>query len=124
MVCITLNIILCVSLVDKIGFIILPLGTSFSIILNCFLQAVFLKKLLKLPMSFYFNFRMLKFIISGLIVLGFSAWLKVTFEQKLIGFWNLILYIRIFAASSVILYLVCLYLFGEKQQVKAWLKRK
>lgn len=122
--CISLNIALCVSLVDSMGFIILPLGTSFSIILNCLLQAVFLKKLLNLPISFYFNLRMMKFIISGIIVLSFTAWLKVTFAERLIGFWNLILYLSIFAVSAVVLYLVCLYLFGEKQQVKAWLKRK
>lgn len=123
-VCISLNIAFCVALVGEMGFIILPFGTSLSIILNCTLQAIFLKKLLNLPLSFFFNLRMMKFLFTGLLVLGFSVWLKLNFAAKLSGFWNLVGYLTMFSFAVVSLYLVCLYLFGEKQQVNSWLRRK
>ncbi|MCR9204867.1 MAG: murein biosynthesis integral membrane protein MurJ, partial [Halobacteriovoraceae bacterium] len=59
---IVVNIIFCTVMVPHYGFAVLALGTSLSMMLNCGLQAIFLKKYLDLPVGFYFPLRLLKFL--------------------------------------------------------------
>ncbi|MEC7183856.1 MAG: murein biosynthesis integral membrane protein MurJ, partial [Bdellovibrionota bacterium] len=68
MVCIGLNVIFCLTLVDRFGFHILALGTSLSMCVNVVCQSVLLKRLLNLPLSFFFSLRILKIIVAGVVV--------------------------------------------------------
>ena len=64
---ITFNIIFCVMLTPRYGFLTLALGTGLSMFINSTLQAIFLKKLLRLPFSFFVNIKIFKLLLAGII---------------------------------------------------------
>ena len=66
-VSIVFNIIFCLVLTPHYGFLVLAMGTGLSMLINSSLQAVFLKKLLKLPLSFFFNAKVFKLAVAGTI---------------------------------------------------------
>ncbi|EQC47150.1 integral membrane protein MviN [Bacteriovorax sp. Seq25_V] len=64
---ILLNIIFCFSLVDSMGFKILALGTSLSMVFIILVQSIFLTRLLGLELSFFFPLRFFKLAFAGII---------------------------------------------------------
>lgn len=123
MTAIGFNIIFCLILVPKYGFSILALGTSLSMFLNCFLQGVFLKKLLDLKISYFFSWRIVKFWIAGGAAYGVAHYLgfQIYHDGDL-----LITRALAFIASSAIgalIYGVILIALGEYKLIKKLIKK-
>lgn len=115
--CISMNIVLCIALIDSMGFIILPLGTSFSIIINCLLQAFFLTRLLELKLTFFFNLKVFKLSIIAFILFGLTVWFRSTFLVYFSGFWSIVGYLIAIGFAVLIAYLLMLFLSGEKKEI-------
>ena len=118
------NIVFCVLLVPKYGFVVLALGTTLSMLLNCLLQSFFLKKYLDLDLSFFIDLRVFKVFLSGLVCFFSTQYLidsfyliEAVFLEKLLRF----CFLGAVGAGS---YAFCLLLLGELSSLKLLLKRK
>ncbi len=76
--CIFCNIIFCLQLVPIYGHVILALGTGLSMLLNTFIQGLFLKRLLSLDLAFFFNKKIFKLFCAALICFITSGYLVKT----------------------------------------------
>jgi hypothetical protein len=92
-------------------------------IINSSIQGILLKKFLELKWSFFFNFRILKIIISGLITYFLTLYLSreffnydQTFILKMITFCTI-------GFSGAVCYAVSLLVFGEGKSLKKMLRR-
>ena len=122
--CILFNIVFCISLTPKYGFKVLALGTSFSMLLNCFVQGLFLKKILKLDLSFFVNSKIIKVIMSGVAVYFVTTYIAnklflydATFIAKAFSF-------CVATGAGVTVYLLLLVILGEAHAVKRLIRRK
>lgn len=118
------NIIFCLILVPKYGFSILALGTSLSMLLNCFLQAFFLKRILGLKIGFFFPSRLFKLLIAGGLCWILASKLGENYYQYDANLLQrAVIYFGICGVSSGV-YLVCLAILGEASALKRLLKKK
>lgn len=118
------NIIFCLLMVPQYGFSILALGTSLSMMLNCFLQSVYLHKYLRLGAKFFISTRLVKFLISA----GLS-WLVLSWIRPLLYDFSAALLLRcvqyaICCLITVATYVAMLLVLGESKTVKAFLNKK
>ena len=118
------NIIFCLLMVPHYGFSILALGTSLSMMLNCFLQSVYLHKYLRLGAKFFISTRLVKFLISA----GLS-WLVLSWIRPLLYDFSAALLLRcvqyaICCLITVATYVAMLLVLGESKTVKAFLNKK
>ena len=65
--CIFCNIIFCLQFVPIYGYIILAFGTGLSMFLNTVIQTFFLKQCLSLKLTFFFNEKILKLLLAGIL---------------------------------------------------------
>ena len=112
-VSIAFNIIFCMALTPHYGFLVLAAGTGLSMLLNSGLQALFLKKLLKLPLSFFVNAKIFK-----LIAAGFVCGIVLKISQAHLFPWNSGIILKMgglccIFALALIAYLVPLVAMGE-----------
>ena len=117
------NVVFCVILTPKYGFRILALGTSLSMIINSSIQGLLLKKFLELKWSFFFNIRILKIIISGLITYFLTLYLSREFFNYGQGFILKMITFCTIGLSGAICYGVSLLIFGEGKSLKKMLRR-
>jgi putative peptidoglycan lipid II flippase len=76
---IAFNLVFCIIFVGQYGFVVLALGTSLSMLLNCSLQVFFLKRELNLPLALFFQPRLFKFIAAGLVCFATAWWLAAQY---------------------------------------------
>ena len=62
---IAFNILFCITLTPRYGFLTLAAGTGLSMMINSTLQAFFLKRLLGLKTAFFFNIKVLKIVLAS-----------------------------------------------------------
>ena len=118
-VTISLNILLCVNLLDFYGPIILVYGTSFSMIFITVVQSIFLYKELDLKMDFFINVRVLKFFIASIIMYLVIFYTKdLFFNIESISFFKRLFLILFFMFFSLVIYLCSLFLMKEKENMK------
>jgi putative peptidoglycan lipid II flippase len=123
-VAILCNIIFCVILTPEYGFWILALGTSLSMIINSSVQGLLLKRFLELNWSFFFNLRIFKIIIAGLITYFSTLYLSKIFFNYDQAFIAKLFTFCMIGISGALCYGVSLLIFGEGKSVKKILRRK
>ncbi|MFZ9001775.1 MAG: murein biosynthesis integral membrane protein MurJ [Bacteriovoracaceae bacterium] len=113
-----LNIIFCITLTPKYGFKILALGTSLSMMVNCLLQAIFIKRELKLSLSFFFSFRIFKMLLST----GLTYYLVQKLEAQYFSYADSFVVkasvIALLGALGYSVYGIVLVIFGESKSLK------
>jgi putative peptidoglycan lipid II flippase len=77
-----LNIIFCWSMTPLFGFSMLALGTTLSMLVNCLLLALWLRKDLQLKLNFFFNLRLAKLFLAALIMVGVSLVMQQNLTVK------------------------------------------
>jgi putative peptidoglycan lipid II flippase len=77
--CIVFNLIFCLSFVSTYGYVVLALGTSLSMLLNCALQAWFIRRDLNLSLFWFFELRVFKILFAG----GASYFCARFFSERL-----------------------------------------
>jgi putative peptidoglycan lipid II flippase len=115
---ITLNIIFCVLMTPKYGFSILALGTSLSMIFNCSLQILFLKKYLELDMTFFIDKRLFKIILAGAFCLAVTKYMSQMFFHYDDNMVAKSLWFCIIGFFGVGIYGLVLVVLGEKNALK------
>jgi putative peptidoglycan lipid II flippase len=120
---IALNLAFCLYYVPLYGFKILALGTSLSMMLNCFLQSIILKRLLDLRLYFFFPIRLFKFFVGGVFcfaVTHYSSQYWFDWESnQLMRFASYALC----AGLGSAVYLLSVLLMGEMKMLKILLRR-
>lgn len=118
------NIVFCLALTSRWGFVTLALGTSLSMLLNAFLQAIFLARELRLSWRFYLDLRLAKLLISG----ATTAWLCQYLIEAwgfytLDGFAPKVLLFCLIGALGALSYTVSMLVLGEWKLVQKALRR-
>ncbi len=118
------NIIFCILMVPHYGFSILALGTSFSMMLNCLLQSLYLHKHLRLGAKFFINLRLIKFF-SGAV----GAWFVLAWIRPMLYDFSAPLLVRCVQYASccgaaVLVYIAVLFVLGESKSLKSFLNKK
>jgi putative peptidoglycan lipid II flippase len=78
---IIVNVVFCVSLTPYYGFKILALGTSISMLLNSFLQIIFINHEIKLGMKFFISTKIIRLVIVNIIIAAMTFLLKSNLEN-------------------------------------------
>lgn len=121
---VSFNIVFCLIFTSRWGFMTLALGTSLSMVLNAFLQAIFLARELKLSWRFYLDLRLAKLMVSG----GLSAHLCQYLVEAL-KFYELssllpkVMLFSLIGISGVASYAALMLALGEWRLVKKAFKR-
>ena len=121
--CVGFNIIFCLIFVPKYGFKILALGTSLSMLMNCTLQIIFLRKDLDLGLGFFFDLRIMKYLLAGLACYWSAELLSQKFYQVSLGLFDKITFYAMCAGVGALIYLLLLLVMGEGSALKKALKR-
>ena len=124
MVCIGLNVIFCLTLVDRFGFHILALGTSLSMCVNVVCQSVLLKRLLNLPLGFFFSLRILKIIVAGVVVYLAVNWVVHDFFDYSLPFLWKIFYFCLIGIFGFLAYTFSLLSMGEYSELKKFISKR
>jgi putative peptidoglycan lipid II flippase len=112
---ICINIIFCILLTPRYGFKVLALGTSVSMLVNSFLQGVFLNKSLNISGKYFFNIKMIKVFIASAIIFVITRKLKLLLFTAEIVFLKKILFIVTIFLLVVLSYAIILIILGEHQ---------
>jgi putative peptidoglycan lipid II flippase len=117
-IAIAINILIAVSLTPIIGFQALALSMSCSITISTLIQIISLKFFLKLKLFPLWNMQGLKLLVTTLISTAASLYLKQIFDTA--GFFERPFWVKLAITTalttfSVIIYLMILNFFGEKQ---------
>ena len=119
---IILNIVFCVSLTPKYGFMILALGTSLSMMINSCLQSFFMNKFLHLKANFFFNQRFFKLVFSSTVsFLIVNRMRTFFFAQE--GFWHMLLDLFIIGVVYLLSYAIVLFISGERELMSSLVKK-
>jgi putative peptidoglycan lipid II flippase len=120
---IIINIIFCVSTIDELGFSALALGTSLSITVNVFIQAVVLKKDLALNWSFYFSKQIFKTFLAAVLTTGLVCLLKdfIPFAREEFIARGFVL--GVYLGSTVLIYGILLAILGERSLINKILSK-
>lgn len=123
--CILINVVFCLVLTPVYGFKILALGTSVSMLLNSFLQMVFLGREIGLGLSFYLSRKIIKLIGLNLSIAILSFILKNYIAQESIPK-SFLTEALIFGSSFIIfcgVYLFLMTLVGDKELVISFMEK-
>ena len=124
MFCIGLNVIFCLALVDRFGFSILALGTSLSMCVNVLCQSVLLKRLLNLPLGFFFSLRVLKMVLAGVIAYLAVDWVVRDFFDYSLPFLWKIFYFCLIGIFGFLAYTLSLLSMGEYSELKKFTSKR
>ena len=113
-----INIIFCLTLTPIYGFQILALGVSLSMSINILLQSFFINRELKLGLSFFFDLKIFKIIIAGLICFFITNYLTETFFLLDADFFSKVVRFVLIGFSGVVSYFISLFIFGELKILK------
>jgi putative peptidoglycan lipid II flippase len=120
---ISLNIIFCILMTPEYGFSILALGTSLSMIFNCFLQIIFLRKYLDLDLDFFFDRRLFKILLAGTCCLALTKYLSQIFFHYDHAFAQKAFTFCLIGFSGAACYGIILLVLGEKSALKQILRK-
>lgn len=120
---IVLNLIFCVLMVPRYGFAILALGTSLSMMVNCLIQSVFLRNYLGLSLGFFFNSRILKYFIAGLLAYLASEYAGMFFYDEGSFLMHRVFNFIICCFAGVCAYGLTLVVVGEGKEILTILKK-
>lgn len=120
---IAFNIIFCISLIDDFGFEVLALGTTLSMLLNTFAQAVILKGDLKLRVSTFISLRLIKIVIAALFSAACVIYVKqlVNFVDQ--SFVMRCTYLAVYLAIIALCYFTLCVIFGERALLSKIIRR-
>ncbi len=116
------NIVFCIVLTPIYGFEILALGTTLSMLLNSFIQLIFLHRDLALPWNHFFNLRVLKILFASLVTFTFCFELN---KSMPIGssFLEDAVYTFLKLSFTVVCYGLLVFLLGERSVVLSILRK-
>lgn len=112
--CIGFNLIFCLLTVPHFGYVALAYGTSLSMMLNSFIQAFFLSRVLELPWSFFFSSKLLKLFGSFIVLCVSTFFLQRYLVSDSQPFFELLFFFLLISAVSSLIYFSLLFLLGEK----------
>ena len=121
---IVFNIVFSVTLVDRFGFGVLALSTSLSMLVNCLILGTLLKKDLELNLSFFFQLKELKLLVSCAIMFASLYQLRESFEIDSLGIWGKVFVLGGASVLGLGIYGGILLLLGEKSSLRKVLKRR
>lgn len=123
-VSIAINLAFCIWATPRYGFLMLALGTSISVIINCSIQAFYLIRLLDLNLSFFLNLKLLKILLAA--AASFLAVMQLKVFTPMLGMALPVKALNYFliCAAGASIYALALLLMGEQQILKRLLKRK
>jgi putative peptidoglycan lipid II flippase len=124
MVAVGVNIIFCVLMVPKYGFWVLALGTSLSMMFNCTVQGIALSRYLRLGISFFFDLRVLKFMLCGVACFFMTQFLKINLYQIEAALWQRVFQFSVISVGGIALYAFLLLILGEGQALRKLIKKK
>ncbi len=113
-IAITVNIVFCVALTPYWGFQTLAWGTSLSMLLNCFLQSLLLRRHLQLERSFFIDGRLIKIILASVVMLGATIVLKESWTVATPQFLTITTRFVAISLSALVAYVLSLILLGEE----------
>lgn len=122
--CIALNIVFCLALTPKYGFVVLALGTSLSMVLNSTIQWGFLSRLLNVSFGELWDVRILKILLAGAVCFALAWGVKTNFYQIDSDFFTRAGAFCASGISGALGYGVTLVLLGEGKILKKILRRK
>lgn len=121
--CIAFNLVFCLSFVSGHGYVVLALGTSLSMLLNCALQSWFIHRDLKLGLAWFFEPRVFKILFSGIATYGAADFLAAQFfDHQAQTFLQIGQYMLV-VALSLLLYALMVLIMGEGQILKKALNK-
>ncbi len=120
---IVFNIIFCVLLTPVYGFEILAIGTSLSMFLNTFLQGVILKADLRLAISTFFNLRLFKILMAGILSGVLILYLKSHLDFMAQNFSLRALYLAFYLFVIAGCYFILCAIFGERAMIHKVMNR-
>lgn len=121
---ILVNIGFCVILVGNHGFSILSLGASLSIFTNAVLQSIIMRKYLRLPLSFFLNWKVFKIVFSGSLVLAGLFYMENFGQIGDQGVLSLIISILLKVVLALSGYILSLVVLGEFNYLKSLTKSR
>ena len=119
------NIIFCITLTPIYGFKILALGTSISMILNSFLQMVFISREIKIGLDFFINVKITKLIIVNIFIfiITLISKNKIYEHFKVDQFFVTAIFVTLSFFLFIIFYFLLMTLLGDKELVVSFLKK-
>ena len=118
------NIVFCVSLTPLYGFKILALGTSISMLLNSFLQMIFISREIKLGLSFFVSGKIVRLLLINALMSAALYFSKNSslfqFEDK---FFSILLHLVSSATIFMLLYFLLMAMVGERELIVSFLKK-
>lgn len=121
---IILNIIFCIILTPAYGFKILALGTSLSMMLNCLIQSVMLRKYLELDFKFFINLPIIKYTFAAIISGAIGFWMGQNYYE-----YSDALLLKAFSFAAICFFMMLCYIFlllimGEKKILRIIKRQK
>ncbi|MBF0205642.1 MAG: murein biosynthesis integral membrane protein MurJ [Oligoflexia bacterium] len=112
---IAVNILFCLYFIDRVGFRVLAIGTTLTMLLNSLLLLSLVQEALNLELNFFYKLRILKFVVAAGISAIFVRLLSLKFF-----FFNEVLLIKVGKLLVLLLlggvfYLILLLLFREEE---------
>lgn len=120
---ITLNIIFCLIFTPIYGFSVLALGTSFSMMINSFLQIVMIKKLIELRWKDFLSLSLLRASLAGGVCFASAYVLGLYFYDFSSPLGLRVLSLSFCTLSGVICYCLTLFFLGERGFVESLTKK-
>lgn len=117
------NIIFCVILTPMYGFWILALGVTLSMMLNCTIQSIFIKRRLHLPINFFFNLKIFKVIAAGTVCFFITRWMTSNWFSYSDDFGSKILFFCLIGLIGMASYAIILTVLGELASIKRVFRR-
>lgn len=117
LVSVLVNIAFCWWMTPRYGFAMLALGTTLSMLLNCSILAVMLKKDLKLSWSFFFTMRLAKLMMATILM---AASIEILSDNWKMTDGNIIsqfIYLCVLGSLSLAIFLLFLFISGEREAV-------
>ncbi len=113
------NIVFCSVMAPRFGFAMLALGTTLSMLVNCVILAVMLRRDLKVGWSFFFKLRLAKLIFASLLMAFTAEKLSEILSPFGTGVVAQLIYLAVLAALAGTVFVTALLFMGETEVVKA-----
>ena len=118
------NIVVCLTFVPIYGYKILAMGVSISIIVNTFLQIIFLTRYLDLPKIFFLDLKLLKIVLAVACAGILTHYLTLHYFLYETSFINKLVTFVVIGCLGSLSYFLILFLTGEGNFLRKMVKRK
>lgn len=117
------NIVFCIYMTPIYGFEILALGTTLSMFFNSTVQTLILKKDLSISFRHFFNLRLSKVLLAGVLTFALSYSIQNAQLLSHTGFWFKALFLFMKLTIIVLCYSALVFIFGERSVVLSFLNK-